>query len=61
MSLYQDTFLPKGALPRCTDLGLSVGYNSSDMTYGWNGFMDGFAVYHLHLGRVVQLPELFRS
>ena len=23
-------------------LGVSIGYNFTDSTYGWNGFMDGF-------------------
>ena len=26
-------------------LGVSIGYNQSDATYGWNGFMEGFTVY----------------
>ena len=35
-------------VPKHLSLGVSIGYNFSDSTYGWNGFMDGFTVYYLH-------------
>ena len=40
-------------------LGVTVGYNSSDLTFGWNGYMEGFTVFYLH--HTDSLPVMKRS
>ena len=40
-------------------LGVTVGYNSSDLTFGWNGYMEGFTVFYLH--HTDSLPNMKRS
>ena len=38
---------------------MTVGYNSSDLTFGWNGYMEGFTVFYLH--HTDSLPVMKRS
>ena len=30
-------------------LGLIVGYNKSDSTYGWNGYLGGMTLFYSHI------------
>jgi len=38
-------------------LGFTMGFNSSDTTYGWNGYMNGLTIYYMHPAEKYQADE----
>ena len=44
---------PEFDVPKHLSLGVSIGYNFTDSTYGWNGFMDGFT------GLIISMLKLY--
>ena len=35
-------------------LGITFGENGSDITYGWNGGMAGYSLYHYHFTNIIE-------
>ena len=35
-------------------MSLIIGYNASDVTYGWNGRMSGFTLHYSHFTDIVE-------
>ena len=47
--------LPNGTidLPKKVTMTMSMGYNLSDTSFGWNGYNEGFTIYYPHYtGRI---------
>ena len=40
--------------PKKITVSISLGYNSSDTSFGWNGYNDGFTVYYPHFTHLVE-------
>ena len=40
--------------PKKVTVSVSIGYNASDTSFGWNGYNDGFTVYYPHFTHIVE-------
>ena len=47
-------FTPPIKFPKKVTVSVSIGYNATDTSFGWNGYNDGFTVYYPHFTHIVE-------
>ena len=45
---FENKPVPKDMKIKMKSMKITVGYNKSDTTYGWNGFQNTFTLFYVH-------------